>query len=635
MFMNKNDVSEFVHILIEHLEPYRKEQYVPTFVLINELNEDWAIDFDVEQDEVKDIVHELVEKGFILIELDEEDYLPLGSSDEEIKSKYIEILSREDIDIELMYYLGSDEFVKKHSEVFSTLCNCTFFAIKQVAAGIQVTLRTQALLFEALQEHHCEIYPEDADRIRGWIDEEVKSRIGEQLKGKYFPSFHTEKIMQDLMIKYGEYPLCYNILRKTLEEMQVSALPVLKNIPIPQTDDEKEVKQHLIDVLQNRNIDFDRCFKEGIDAIDPDTMQFAVNHYYFAFNPIKTLDKETGFQVGHLLSTIIQEIHEDNYPDEEVKDLDSDDQFELSLKIYAKNGYVPAWIVAEHFQRLKEYYGNISEPTRIRDEILDRLSLKVLVLEKYEYLPEGTSIEKVREYIANEVQKWNLKEIFESSKIPNDSKAEYGRLIATTYFAINKIDSIDEARELVLGIIAEICSKSHYEKNPDEIPQEILETIIEKIRESQDDGIVSASTREECKNLLLQIVDNDWYVGWIVDECMRQEGLSCENSLDLCSENDEEGYSEEDYNEESDIDNEEDDDDILELTDEDGITTSYMFVDIIWYNEVEYLVAKRIDDDELVFMEIEDDENGESSYYEVTSQQLIDELKKDYYNRKK
>ena len=74
--------------------------------------------------------------------------------------------------------------------------------------------------------------------------------------------------------------------------------------------------------------------------------------------------------------------------------------------------------------------------------------------------------------------------------------------------------------------------------------------------------------------------------------------------------------------------------DVIELTDEDGVTTQFEYITTIDHEGGLYLALMPVEDDEeaddengyVVFMKIEQDENGEDMYVSVDDDKLVDVL---------
>lgn len=514
------DRSNYFNELRAVSEKYRKGIYAPSCLLIDDMIK-LSDKYGYSDDELKEAVPQLSEHGMKMIIVDEAHYVKPGSSVEELKKKYELILSEALLDTELLYYLGTDEVARKHPETMEKLISVTYFAIDDVAIGLPVTMRTHVVLRELLQDKHFALHPEDIERSKGWVDEETKKYYSAHAKSKYIPSSCLEAALKDLMIDFGDYPLCQNIVIVTAESMGLTSLNTANTSELTPTYDENELQSRLTKFLLDLNVDLEQCYKQGVKCLNEDILTLFRNHYFFSNANIVNLS-DADLRAGNMLVKICRDEHDKNNLDDIATSEVTNEDMETALKIYAKNGYVPSWVVSEQFDRLLSIHGNIADAGKVRDGTLASLSVKSIMIEKDEYMLEGSSWESVKEVLVKRVEQWDLEEIYNSGEIPDKHSTEHNHLISMIFFALRDIKDLKQANELFQDVLTGILSRHHETSHGDEVPESTMMDVrntVEKYRKAQ---YVPSWLRGKCTELIAPHVKYFWYAEHVYKKSLEQ-----------------------------------------------------------------------------------------------------------------
>lgn len=517
------DYSNYFNELRAISEKYRKGIYAPSCLLINDMIA-LSDKFGYSDDELNESVPKLSEYGMQMVIVDEEYYVTPGSSVEEIKRRYGLILSEAQLDLELLYYLGTDEVARKYPETMEKLIALTFFAVEDVAIGLPVTMRTHVILRELLQDKHYALHPEDIERSKGWVDEETKEYYSAHAKSGYIPSSCLEAALKDLMIDFGDYPLCQNIVIVTAESMGLTSLNTTNISALSPIYDESELQLHLTKFLQDLDVDLEQCYKQGPKSLHQDILTLFRNHYFFCNAHIANLS-DADLQAGNLLMKICQDEHDKIILDDAPTSKVIDEDMATTLRIYAKNGYVPSWIVSEQFDRLLGIYGNIADAGKVRDGTLDSLSVKPIMIEKDEYMLEGSSWESVKAILVKRVEQWDLEETYNSGEIPDKHSTEHNHLVSMIFFALRDIENLKQANEVFQDVLTGLLSNHHGTLHSDEVPVSTMVEVhntIEKYRKSQ---YVPSWLRDRCIDLIATHVKYFWYAEHVYKQGLEQWDL--------------------------------------------------------------------------------------------------------------
>lgn len=503
------DYNNYFNELRAISEKYRKGIYAPSCLLIDDMIE-LSDKYGYSDDELNEAVPHLSEHGMQMIIVDEAHYVTPGSPVEELKKKYELILSEASLDTELLYYLGTDEVARKYPETMEKLVSVTYFALDDIAIGLPVTMRTHVILHELLQDKHFALHPEDIERSKGWVDEETKEFYSAHAKCGYIPSSCLEAALKDLMIEFGDYPLCQNIVIVTAESMGLTSLNTTNTSALTPISDESELQSHLTKFLQDLEVDLEQCYRQGPKSLHQDILTLFRNHYFFCNAHIANLS-DADIPAGNLLMKICQDEHDKNNLDDIATSEVSNEDMETALKIYSKNGYVPSWIVSEQFDRLLSIYGNIADAGKVRDGTLEALSVKPIMIEKDEYMLEGSSWESVREVLVKRVEQWDLEETYNSGEIPDKHSTEHNHLISMIFFALRDIENLKQANEVFQDVLTGILSHHHETLHSDEVPASTMVEVQNTIEKYKKTQYVPSWLRDRCIELIANHVKYFWY----------------------------------------------------------------------------------------------------------------------------
>lgn len=521
--MNGNAYPDFFNELRTVSKKYRKGIYAPSCFLGDDMIE-LSFKYNLSDDELHEALSHLAENGMQLIVIDQNHYLAPGSSVEDLKKKYEQILTEENIDLDLLYYLGTDEVVNKYADTMEKLTSVTFFAIEDVTIGLPVTIRTCSLLGEMLQERHFALHPEDVERSKGWVDEDTQAFIAAHAKAGYIASGCLTAALQDLMIDYGDFPLCHNIVSETVKSMGLTILPTSALSELKPTLDMDELQARLTELLISNNADLEQCYKQGVKCLHEDIVTTFRNHFFFA-NANVTSFSDASLLAGNLLMKIIQDEHEKNNPDDVVVSNTIDEEMCTALKVYAKHGYVPSWVVAEQYERLLMVHGNTVTAGKVRDDAVASLMLKPLMLDKQEYMLEGSSRDSIRETLIKRTAQWDLEAVYDLGAIPDKHRTEHNHLVSMIFFAVRDVESLEQANELFWDVLRTILSIHHEQLHSDEVPATTLlevKTIVERFRKGP---YVPSWIRDKCIDRIAAYVKHRWYAAHVYTSTLKQWGL--------------------------------------------------------------------------------------------------------------
>ena len=350
------DIQSYMEELTQCLQPYLKDVYFPSepiYALMAQLADDYRAD----EDDITEIIGPAFRGlGLQGIDVEEDDYLKPGASEEEIYDTLIASLQRNDVDVEEAYFMGVDEFHKKHEDLFNKTVNIVFFTDKELTAGMQAVARTSYLLRHALQDCYIKRHPQQAQRCLGWVDEEA---------------------LRDLVADVGSDPLGQNIMDLSLNAMGAQILFLSKECWLPAGSDETAITAKLKTLLTACGVDLERCFAEGLKTIPRDVLELARNTVFFGSAQCSS-PYEAELLCGTLLSNLIQEEHARTHLDERVtRDVVNHDMA-LVLRTHAKDGYVPSFVVQNECGQLMALTRSTADVTAIRDGTMASLSLKPL-----------------------------------------------------------------------------------------------------------------------------------------------------------------------------------------------------------------------------------------------------------------
>lgn len=532
-------IQSYVNDLLRYTETLRKKQYIPTGPAINLLF-DLAEKYNFnEQELISEVIPQLPQYGIQLITVEEEDYLYPGTPNDIIKDTFIKIIESENLDIDTMYYLGTDEFKKQNEKLFDRLGSITFFAIKELElTGFPVVIRTHDLLREAFREYHFEHHPEDREKDKGWIDQETLDIIQPFIKDGCIPSWVAEEVVRDLMIEFGNYPLSQSILETTLLSKDIKILILPKEFWLPCGSEQLAVKEKIKSLLITTGVQLEDVFKQGTRIINHDIVDLARNILFLADASLNTL-YDAGIVLGGIITTIVQEEHRNAFPDEVVSE-SIDRELATSLKVYAKDGYVPGWVVLDWYYEQMLHIENVSAVSATRDATLKSLSLTPLMLSNENYLSPGTPENQIKDKIITRISTWDLDWLYENGRVPSDNNSEHIELVNMILFAHDEIHTRESANQFFWDTAFEAILRHRQVNKYNDVPESVIKSIENTYSNYTKAGCVPSWLRDSVIEVLTEYVKYNQYANLLVDQLLQtlkieELEVNKDDYLDGCS----------------------------------------------------------------------------------------------------
>ena len=519
----KFDIHAYMKALERALNPYLKDIYFPTgpvFAIMAQL----ASDYHADDDDISNIIVPAFRQlGLVDIDVEEDDYLEPGASEEEVHAALIASLERSGQDAEMIYFMGADQFSKAHEDIFTKLANIVFFSDESLPIGIQTVARTSYLLRYALQSYYIKRHPQEAERCRGWVDEETMDIVGPFLKDGYVPGWVYEDVLRDLVADVGSYPLSQNILDLSLDAMNAKLLFLGKEYWLPVGSDDDAIIAKLRALLPLFEVDLERCFTEGLQILERDVQEIARNITFFGCAQTTT-PYEAELHCAELLSRLIQEEHARNHPDERVTRDVVDHEMALALRAYAKDGFVPSFVLLKECNRLMEITHNTADVTAIREGTMASLSLQTAILDEQHYLLPGASVETICRKVYSIVQNWDLDSIYETSNIPDKHTAMHNQLVAMIFFADNDIHDISGANAMFWDILLPVIG-NHLSAKGEGAPAQVLTEIETVCLQWQKNGLLPSFLRQAAIDALSSHVRQPWFADHLYSDILERHDI--------------------------------------------------------------------------------------------------------------
>ena len=517
------DIHAYMEALEDRLKPYLKDVYFPSepvYALMANL----AVDHDADDDDLSNVIGPAFRQlGLQGIDVEEDDYLQPGASEEAIHDVLLAVLERSGTDAESVYLIGVDEFRKKHESIFNKMANIVFFADENLSIGMEVIARTSYLLRSALQAYYIKCHPQEAQRCRGWVDEETMDIVGPFRKDGYIPGWVYEEVLRDLVADVGNYPLSQNILDLSLNAMDAKLLFLSKEYWLPVGSDDDAITAKLRALLSACGVDLERCFTEGLQILPRDVQELARNITFFGRAQCIT-PYEAEIHSGALLSRLIQEEHARTHPDERVTRDVVNREMALALRTYAKDGCVPTFVIQKECERLMALTRNAADVTAIHEGTMASLSLQPLILDEQFYLLPGASIEAICQKVYSIIQKWDLDAIYETGAIPDKHTAIHNQLVAMIFFADNDIHDAQEANAMFWDILLPVIGK-HLSARGEAAPAQVLAEIKTVCLQWQKNGLLPSFLRQAAVDVLGAYIRQPWFADHLYSDILNSNDL--------------------------------------------------------------------------------------------------------------
>ncbi|MBR6570612.1 MAG: hypothetical protein IKK75_09175 [Clostridia bacterium] len=514
--MGTFEFDRFFAVLKEELTEYCKDGYYPSGIFIDALvnhTEDCTDDFVTDE-----ILPRMGQYNMTLLELETEDYLPAGSSKEQICMKMLDMIKQAGQSADTLYYEGMDVIPQKYPELYLQLSNMVFFAVAESRPGINCIQITSNMLREALQYHHVTTTGQEEEY---WIDEETLEFFKPYVKNQHIPHWVIDKAQRLLMIRYGDPPLCENVLIETVKAAKLQTVLVNKEHWISGGVSRDIVRMKLLELLRANEVSLDECYQKGLEAIHPDILQLACGMVFFASDEVQSLH-DAGVLTGQLLTELIGEERVRFHPEEDVIRVEADETMATELRVYAKNGYVPSWVLTEQFNRLLKEKESMTVTAAIRDATLEQLGFQVLLLEKeYYYTGENATDEDDDVYteLFARLDEWDMERVCEAEGVPPEYEAAYKQFTAMIFFADDELETYEAAESTMAEALRMEMINIREDNGKDGISLEVRDELSDAVDYFQKGDYAPSWVRQGCVSLLKEkTACSDWYIDMYLDE---------------------------------------------------------------------------------------------------------------------
>ncbi|MBR5287055.1 MAG: hypothetical protein IKU34_00500 [Clostridia bacterium] len=516
------NIQAFMEDFQARLTPYCKDACFasgPVFLLLANL----AHAYHADDNDIKTITQALHQLGLQNVDIHEDDFLGDGASEEAISSALIRLLERSGLDTDAVYFMGVDEFRQKHKDIFTKLLNIVFFTDKDLQIGIELVTRTNLLLRRALQDQYIKRHPQEAERCLGWVDEETIDIVGPFLKDGHIPSWVYEDVLRDLVADVGNYPLSENILALSLKAMDAQVLLLAKRFWLPVGSDEEAITGKLLMLLDDCDVDLERCFSEGVQAIPRDVLEIMRNIIFFGSVQCAS-PYEAELASGTLIARIIRDAHARTHLDERVTTDVIDRDMALALRAHAKDGFVPSFVIHREYNRILARTKNAADTAAIRDATMQSLSLAPLLLEEQFYLLPGAPEESIRQKAGSLISGWNLDKVYETGSVPEENTAIHNQLVGMIFFADNRVHSPQEANDVFFDILFSFMTR-HIGARGEAVPPQVLSEIETVCIQQQKEGLLPSFLRQAAIDTLLSYISKEWFAEYLYLDILIRNGF--------------------------------------------------------------------------------------------------------------
>lgn len=540
------DFDAFFAELTRRLSGCMKQGYVPSDQCVEALL-DMLPDADTSFFS-EEIIPRMPQYGLQMVDVEEEDYLPAGTPEEEIGRKLLGVIRKKGYDPDEIYAQGVERLAKNYKELFDTLCNITFFAVPGCSIGMNCMQNTWRILRPALKAEHLRLHPEKAADEEPWVDEETIEFLRPYVKLGCVPSWVVDKAMQLLVIDLGHYPLSEDVLVTTMQAVGVVSMPIAREYWLPNGSDEAMIRMNLQRILRDTKTDVERACRDGIAAINQDILAICRNMILFALDSVESVD-HAGFRTGQILMDVLleerQRFHVEALDDDE--SYEPDEEMAQDLRTYAKGGLVPGWVVGEHYQRLLEKHQDIGAAAGIRDATLHKLALSVVLMEKEYYIAPGASQDEMDDRIEAVIEKWDMEKCFGSDVILPEYDSAFQQIVAALFFADPDFDTREEAASYFMSELLDYMTRYRIRNYPDDVPQAGLIILQGVLAPYIKDGVCPDFAVENAVKCIVPFVEHEWYAQRLIwhlvndrldiscwtlpEECYVEPGLDEESRL--------------------------------------------------------------------------------------------------------
>lgn len=509
------DFDAFFAELTRRLSSCMKQGYVPSGQCIAEIV-DMLPDVDASFFS-EEIIPRMPHYGLQMVDVEEEDYLPAGTPEEEIGRKLLGVIREKGHDPDEIYAQGVERLAKNYKELFDALCNITYFAVPGCSIGLNCMQNTWRILRPVLKGEHLRLHPEKAADEEPWVDEETIEFLRPYVKLGCVPSWAVDKAMQLLVIDLGHYPLSEDVLVTTMQAVGVVSMPIAREYWLPNGTDEAMIRMNLRRILQDTKTDVERACRDGIAAINQDILSICRNMILFALDTVESVD-HAGFRTGQILMDVLleerQRFHVEALDDDE--SFEPDEEMAQDLRTYAKGGLVPGWVVGEHYQRLLEKHQDIGAAAGIRDATLHKLALSVVLMEKEYYIAPGASQDEMDDRIEAVIEKWDMEKCFGSDVILPEYDSAFQQIVAALFFADPDFDTREEAAGYFMSELLDYMTRYRIRNYPDDVPQAGLDALEAAIEPFCKNDMYPSFAAENAVRCIVPYVKHRWYAERLV-----------------------------------------------------------------------------------------------------------------------
>ena len=541
------DIGLFLEELEEVTRSYRKNAYIPSCIMIKFLT-NLCEEFDIMEEDTSEIINLVNQEGYITVQVAEENFVSPESSEEELKQKVRQMLEEANYDLDTLYYMGATEYLHKEDPVIDEISNIVFFWRSDLGPGKKVSIETSKIIDKVCRDYHFSLFPEDFERTKGWVDQNVISMIQPFVKNGYYPYSIYENVYRSLLIQYGNRVLCENIIARTCEEMRAVILATPENFVWSPTSDKATIEKRFEETMLILGIDGVKVHQRGGTIIDADSKELLRNSLFF--NDINLSTLSAAREASRLLLVKISaEIYYREIDEEPAFELKSDEELRLLVLKNCKGNYVPRDILGDYFDQMICKYGNVENAARIYHHTLDELSIKDLPFNStyraYE-LPEDADLSDLLPFVHQRLRLWNLEAFNFYGNIPEDCAKDFLYLSSLIYFSDFFDESYENAKEYVKNALNEEIIHYQRSHHPEKFPIDVLEEISSELKAEQRYGYIPTFRKSSYVRKIYQAMPEEInqysrlvYLDILNDLSLKEIGLVEDDLFPPCDNEDE------------------------------------------------------------------------------------------------